>query len=282
MRKDKGILRSKPWINKEFLELNWIDTQCSLSEIACKIGVSESWLSNRAIRLGVHKGTKFKYCVNTSKLYNITDPMVSYLAGLIVTDGYIPKRVTKIEIGLTGQDEYNLLLSLNNYFENTYPIYNYKENEYRLVISDKNIKLFFNNAFNIPDGPKTYTIGTPNNFYNEDCAKMYLRGCIDGDGSIGIDRGNPKYNTIRFVTGSENLVTGLIQIIAQYTKIQLNLYYQNKVYNNVTKHYPGFEVKGWRANLILDWMYSYKPTFGLARKYNKYHANNNFHEDPTR
>jgi hypothetical protein len=266
----KNQLKTKPWIDKEFLELNWIKAGRSLRELSDMLNVDNRWLESRVQRVGVRKGTNRQYELNTKKLFDITDPIVSYLAGLTATDGYVPERVNKIEIGLTGESEHELLIQLNEYFENTYPIYNYKENEFRAVFSADGIKDFFKKNFNIPEGPKTFDVATPETFFNEDCAKMYLRGCIDGDGGVGIDQQAPQYGTIRLVTGSELLIMGSIEIIARHTNIRLEKYYQSKASSN--SKYPGFECRGWRATAILEWMYSVYPEFGLKRKRDKFYA----------
>jgi len=266
----KGQLKTKPWIDKEFLELNWITAGRSLSELAVLLNVDNRWLEGRAQQLKVFKGTNRTYSINKDKLFNSTDPIVCYFAGLVATDGYVPAKINKIELSLTGDDELTLLKQLNNYFENTYPIYNYKDDNYRAVFSMDGIKEFFKKSFNIPDGPKTFDVSVPETFYNEDCAKMYLRGCIDGDGSVGIDTKYPNFGTIRIVTGSKNLILGLIEIIARHTNIQLKQYYQNK--HNSSSKYPGFECRGWRATAILEWMYSVYPEFGLKRKRDKFYA----------
>lgn len=65
--------------------------------------MSEGLLYFRATKYKVYK--TFKYYVNTEKLYNLCDPNVFYLGGLLATDGYLNKKHSSVEIGLTGESE---------------------------------------------------------------------------------------------------------------------------------------------------------------------------------
>ena len=112
------------------------------------------------------------------------------------------------------------------------------------------------NNFNIMSGPKTFKVCTPNKFPNEDCAKAYFRGCLDGDGTVGKDG-----KSFSILTASDNFIDGIVSM--------LNTYVCNKFHKRY-EIYPivsGCQGTGKKA---LDWTYSLENCFCLSRKYERY------------
>ena len=67
---------------------------------------------------------------------------------------------------------------------------------------------------------KTFNAQVPQSFPSEDCAKAYIRGCIDGDGSIQKDG-----RCVTIATASEKFISGIVAIVKHYTGIEANQYY---------------------------------------------------------
>lgn len=253
-----------PYVNKEWLQKNWLDTDKSLHTLSLEHNIPQSLLESRASSYKLKKTFKYRY--NVSKLTDITDYHLYYLAGLLATDGWMDKQHDQVNIGLTGDDEKELLISINNYYENTRPVKTYSNGSTYLSFYGRGVKKIFIEYFNIPNSKesnKTFEVGVPEKFYNEDCVKAYLRGCIDGDGSIRIDG-----KLCDLFTGSEIFVKGLLRIIKQYIGIDISLSYLT-AQDRVTK-YPGFYMAVNNTRKFLDWIYSLENCFYLKRKYKRY------------
>ena len=59
----------------------------------------------------------YKHHFNTNKFFDLNDPHIWYLAGLLVTDGYFTKNYDSFTISLTGDSEYQLLKDIKTYYE---------------------------------------------------------------------------------------------------------------------------------------------------------------------
>lgn len=259
-RKGKEILneRIRPDIDKEWIINNWVNTPKSLYQLAKENNISYSILDNRARKYNLSKRYKFK--LNKEKLFNLKDPNVYYLAGLIATDGYLENNHNAITIDLTGEDELILLNNIKQYFEIQSNI-NFYNNSNRLRIACDDLKEFFINNFNIPNKDKTFNLQVPNNFYNEDCIKAYIRGCIDGDGSI-----NKNNLQVSIFTASKSFILGLIKIIKEVLDLDITLTYIKGKKNKI----PGFYITNNKCKKFLNWIYSLDNCFKLNRKYERY------------
>ena len=258
-RKGKTLPKQHPEIDKQWLIDNWVNTNKSMRQLAKEFGVSEGLIDARRAKYKLSK--TYKYKVNTRKLYNLDDPKVYYLAGLLATDGWLNKKNPGIEISLTGESEKQLLNEIKNYFETSAEIALYG-NSYRLRIAEKDIVKFFSENFNIPTSNKTFLVDIPRDFPSEDCAKAYIRGCFDGDGYISEN----KQCGISLCTASEKFVLGIQSVIEKYSgeKIPYHLTRRGD------KYYPCIGTTDRKSRAILDWMYSLDDCFKLERKYNRY------------
>lgn len=254
--KGKERKRSYPEVDKQWLMDNWLNTSKSLRQLSEEFNIPESILELRRNYYRLNK--KFCYPLNTEKLFNINDPHVWYLAGLIATDGYLPKNMDTVEIGLLGESEKELLHEIHEYFEMTSPIYHYHDDkkDHLIRITANGLNEFLWNNFSIPSGAKTFIVGTPKNIPTEDCAKAYFRGCLDGDGSI-------KGKSFSILTASSDLISGIVYI--------LNYYINDFTYNiRYQRNYPIVEASGSRGLAALSWTYSLNNCFMLKRKYYKF------------
>lgn len=157
----------------------------------------------------------------------------------------------------------NLLNDIKEYFGITSRILERpsKNNKFSrgFDISDSNIKQFYLENFNIPEGNKTYSVGCPSYFYNEDCAKAYVRGCFDGDGCI--THLNRKSPTASILTASELFILSLKKIVENNIP-NISIKYDNSKYYSLN-------FSGEDTFKLLDWMYSAEG-LRLERKYEKY------------
>ena len=246
------------FVTKEWLIDHWINSNKSLPQLAKEFHLTEGLLEARRAKYGLTK--RFKYPLNLEKLYNLNDPNVYYLAGLIATDGYIPQGQDAVEISLTGDSELSLLTDIEQYLELDFPIANYK-GSYRLRIVAPGLEEFLFKAFNIPALNKTFAVTVPDDFPNESCAKAYVRGCLDGDGSIK----TTNHLGFSITTASEDFIRGLCNIFHKYLNESIPYYFEKRA----DRKYPSINIQKRRARLILDWVYS-EPGLRLERKYQLY------------
>ena len=242
------------YIDKEWLIEHWVNSCKSVKQLSEEEHVPMSIIENRCVKYNLTK--HFCYPLNKEKLFNLNDVNVWYLMGLIATDGYVPNKKNAVEISLTGDSEYKLLMDIYNYFELTSPIL-YNKNTTRIRFSTEGLNDFLYYNFNIPSGPKTFSVGIPSSFTNEDCAKAYFRGCLDGDGSI-----SKQGKSFSILTASESLMKGLQHI--------LNLYIGPEYHIRYTRNFPILSAAGSKSKKVLDWCYSLKNCFRLDRKFERY------------
>lgn len=261
-----------PFVDKKWLEENWLNTDKSLQTLANELGCSVSLLEWRAASYGLKK--PYKYKIDMTKLKDISDPVLNYLAGLVATDGWLWKDKHYVEIDLVGDDELQLLKNLNSYYGNTRPVKTFKNKaakngcSHRLTFSAEGIKEVFINHFNLTDdGNKTFNLKTPKSFSTEDCARMYLRGVIDGDGSIYVGPDIVRCS-VNIVTASFDFIQGLCDIVERYIGIKVKPQIHRD--NSKNAEYPSFYLGGSNCFKFLHFIYRGYPDFRLERKYKKY------------
>lgn len=255
-------MRSKnkyDFIDKKWLIENWINTTKTLKQLADELNINDSLLEYRAAKFGLRKQSKYPF--DKKKFYNLNDPHIWYLGGLIATDGYLVYNHDAIEISLVGDSELELLTSIKQYYNSLSPIKKYGT-AWRFRILDDGIQKFFIDNFGLTKENKTETVKSVLKFPNESCAKAYILGCIDGDGSISF---NPKLNQLSFsiLGASKSFIKGFKNIVQLYTGINLPYRLEYKKYTG--NYYPTVGTKGKKVNKFLEWVYS-ENTFCLGRK----------------
>ena len=251
-----------PEIDKQWFIDNWLNTDKSLHTLSEEFKLSEAMLEYRSSSFGLTKSRK--YIINESKILDAHNPNVAYLAGLIITDGYVNTNADFISLCLVGDSEFQLLKKIKDVFEINSPIQDYKlqdKKKHCLRISCSGIKEFFLNKFNIVATHKTFEADVPLDFYNEDCAKAYILGCADGDGCIShLNTNSPSF---ALLSASPIFIQGLGDILTKYTDIKYSIRQEKKYY---VLHIGGLE------NLahFLEWMYSTSCELCLGRKYEKF------------
>ena len=270
--KIKYIVQLKKYnipLDKTWLEENYLKSNKSLSELEHDLGVPNRFLERLCVWHHISK--RYKYSFNKNKFYNIYDPNVWYLAGLIATDGCLDRFANRISVGLVGESEKDLLTDISNYFEDTRGVFvinrldkfgNKSYKVYNISFSDKYIKEFFNKSFNIfysDNKSKTFALGFPDYFPNDLCKKAFVLGCFDGDGCIThLNSNNPSAGLL---TASKNFVYGLSNLLERELGINTH-FIESKYFSISISVNDGLEK-------FLDWMYSYNG-FRLDRKYKRY------------
>lgn len=174
------------------------------------------------------------------KYINLKIPEHSYFFGFAQTDGTLGKIKNfqnkgrfQIEVG---EKDAHILKSFKQLF---LPVYsgirirnrdtNFKENytSYTLTICDMEFRRELN-KLGIPYGKKSWIVSPPKTNF---CERDYIRGLIDGDGSVGItDRDFP---FISFTVKSEKLKNYLFNFIEKITgeKKRLKRNKRDDIYN---------------------------------------------------
>jgi intein/homing endonuclease len=150
---------------------------------------------------------------------SLNDPQFCYFLGLWIADGYINKKQNVIELSLK-TDKY-LLENIAKYLNPLIQVktYTYKTNKhndpiYRInLCKDDNLLQFLKlHGLNKSDKSFTARLPLPENYM---CAKMLLRGYIDGDGNIR--------NGFRAFTASEQLKDDLVFLVKKYFNYDLTV-----------------------------------------------------------
>jgi hypothetical protein len=202
-------------------------------------------------------GKTKKYNIN-SKYFSAVTRENAYILGLLLTDGCISKRKNRdyyiLSLGLKHDDKY-ILEKINDKMNSNYIIYENK-NMSRLVIRNQEIcKDLMNLNMTLR---KTKTLRCPK--IPDNCIGDFLRGVIDGDGTVQVK----KPRTTIFTT-SNGFSYDLLSL---YNKIGIDA----KVYNinrNGSKIYH-VAVNGIVKNInLFNILYNDSDLF-LERKYDRF------------
>lgn len=256
-------------MTKDFLYHNYIILGKSQSEIAKEVGCTSKNI-NYYVRKFNLKGikSKTKYYVNES-LIDISNPVFCYLSGLIATDGHIDYKNNRITIRVNNEGSNITLQNILDYFENGLDVASYKTGYEIRITSKKLIEEL--KLLNVEGRLKTYTLKFPSEFKNDDCARMYLRGMLDGDGNIHLRKSKSipnKYTslTFRIVTASNDYIQGLIDYINE----RFDFSYEVSIAKVKGVEYPKLEMKALDSLKLLDFIYKGFEDFRFKDKYCRY------------
>lgn len=225
------------------------------------------WKIEKLIKEWKLHGIKELYKVDLSKLDNSL-PEFMYFAGLIATDGNIRKTTNTIQIRLVGLNSKKLLENIIEIFSFKTSVMEYKLNQFDLIITSKYLKEQLLKE-GLTDNNKTFNLQFPENFKSEECAKMYWRGIIDGDGRIRYNfdsNGFIKIQTISLYTASSDFIKSCVS----YLNEKFNLKLEVKTFKN-KPHIIGFDINNQKdCEEFLDWIYGYDLKLKLEHKYLPY------------
>lgn len=253
-------------INKEILINEWIINRKSQNEISKELSVSlgtvEYWIKKHGL---IGKRTKTKFTCNSSK-FSLENPIFWYYCGLIATDGYVDIENNRAVLILNNQGCETVLNNLINHFEYSGKLKCYKGNyNFKLVSKElmnqlSKVGLYITN--------KTFDLKFPN-IEGDDNLKMFLRGCLDGDGNINVKKSNKGGyigGQFRIVTASNDFIKGIINSIN--TKFGFN--YELSCHRTKGKAYPKLEMRVDDSITFYNWLYQGYEDFRFPDKYNKY------------
>lgn len=215
--------------------------------------------------------TNKKYSYNEKFFDNIDSEEKAYLLGLLYADGNNyrkDKKTYRISISLQARD-INILNQMKDVMGYNAPLRLYQpkdikcQPQYNLkfngkYLSDSLIKLGV-----IPR--KTYNLNFPT-FLNEDLYRHFIRGCIDGDGSVCIckDHYGIKNQGVITLSGTSEICNGFKNYIESIFDIHVG------IYNCKSTHIKQASIGGNIQVLkILDWLYKDAKIF-INRKYFNY------------
>jgi len=166
----------------------------STVEIGRSLGLSPSTVASRLVRSGVrlrsNKDNSRKYTLDHTYFSNIDSPRKSYWLGFMYADGYV-SAPNKVGMALSVVDEQHIV-EFSSDIKSNYPIRRYfssgySESEYSrlLVTSDR----MFSDLVGLGCVEKKTgaDIVPPENLTYE---RDFIRGYVDGDGSIKVAKGS--------------------------------------------------------------------------------------------
>jgi DNA-binding transcriptional regulator WhiA len=195
---------------------------------------------------------------------NLKIPEHSYFFGFAQTDGSLSKSSRnrgKFQIEI-GKKDLHILKSFKTLFPSVYSSIkarnrdtNFKKNytSFVLTINDINFREEID-KLGVPYGKKSEIIVPPNFAFKE---RDYIRGLIDGDGSIGMRL--KKFPFISFTVKSEKLKDYLVGVVERITgeRKRLNRNARDNIYNIM--------INREKAQKIAEYLY-YSDCLALNRK----------------
>jgi DNA-binding transcriptional regulator WhiA len=232
-----------------------------LKVLADKYKVSKWTLLARFKKLGVRKTTK--RTVN-SEAFSIFTQESCYWAGFITADGWVSNYQLGVELSI--KDKSHLInlcsfLQSNAKISDRERISNGKTYKYSNVLfSSKDLVHKLNHIYGICSR-KSLILKPPENLPNE-FIKDYIRGYMDGDGSIGWHKSN---NTPRicFTSGTKEMLEWIKRNIRNVSSGNPSILKFKKSNTYV------LEFIGKQAYNIADWLYKDANIY-LDRKYERY------------
>jgi hypothetical protein len=171
---------------------------------------------NNALEVAGYK-VKYHQFIDEPKI----TPELCYFIGLVITDGHLQilkNKNTKsckycICLCTSYAEELELIKYLTKYLFDYKPlirerIYGWnKRINYEVQITSKTLVNFVNQTFGIPIGAKSLSVRVPKFFFSTEINNLsaFIRGLIDGDGSVGSGR-------MGICSGSKNFVCDLTEL----------------------------------------------------------------------
>lgn len=190
-----------------------------------------------------------------------------YFLGLIASDGYISDRYNRIELCFKASDKPLLECIRDVVCPGKKISFRQKVNAYRLTLDNKIIHQEICKYIN--PGNKTQSLIFPYGIPDE-YVSHFIRGYIDGDGNIGVKKGQRKfdgyikyyYGTRLRVLGTKAFLHGLSDNLFRLGVAKNRVNPHRKEKENVFYCEWGFS----QANNVLNWVYQ-DSTYKLDRKY---------------
>lgn len=213
--------------------------------------------------VGIKQADKLNTCDETK--FNSKDEVFCYLAGLTAADGYIDEKNHRVVLRLKYDEWYDLLNKLRDYFSVSNTVKEYKgtgsyAGEYRmadLTISSK-VLIEELKKLNIQGRKKDLLRRFPDmQSLSDECQEMFMRGLLDGDGSIRENNGG-----FSILEESDLMMEAILGYIN--TKFRFNYTFLKEENNRGFKH-----LYIWKkdAQNFYEWLYRHNLQFKLQYKF---------------
>ncbi len=257
---------AKKELNLEELKKDYTEGK-SLNSLASKYGCTRRTLSNQLKKAGVTvMSNNYRYQYNTELFKQINNEASAYWLGFLYADGYLQTR-PRIELCLAELDLAHLV-KFKNLVCNKLPIEKRKITlkakkftAYRVTVFSKEIYIDLLNLGLHTRKSLTLTFPTTDQVPKA-LIKHFIRGYIDGDGSISV-RNNGRSVHLSIAGTFE-----MLSAMQEYFSNEIPGYIKTKLYKTSGNNTYIFQ-KGGSTNLLEVFEYLYKDaTVFLERKFN--------------
>lgn len=244
--------------SEERKSTNQLALEFKCSKEAIRRVLQDNNIKTRSQKLAwTHRTPKYKK--NDHFFSKIDNEKSSYWLGMLAADGHVDKTGGRFYLDLKASDAYHVKQLALDLESNAEPAPT-KYNSVRLTLISRQIaddlrRLGLNHD-------KSYTLKFPD--IPENQYRHFLRGLLDGDGSIAERSNNPRYHVLEFA-GTEDIIKSVRTIISGTLRVSAPKIYKRK-------DSPLHTVKwGSKSEIlsILDWFYK-DATVYLKRKHCMY------------
>lgn len=252
-------------LSKECLYELYIVQNKYQRQIAEELGVTEATVDywTRKYGLTIKKS-------NPDAVFNLqhidkADPIFCYYAGLVATDGYLDYKNKRIALRVTNEGCSDVFEAIRNYFGFVRPLRCYTRNTaklpaYELLIPNSCI-------FKELESMGIYGKKVERSFdinwllsADEDCQRMFLRGVLDGDGSIA-------KNNFRISMTSKDFISNIITFTSSLLDKKVSMSYSS---NQWGKKYPQMYLSSIDTFNFCSFIYAGFEQYRFLDKYNKF------------
>ena len=236
---------------------SWLNIQQKARSLGINVK-KELW--NARISKSILDKKLSKYKVNEN-FFSVWSSDSAYVLGWYYSDGHLGLRVDRAAkyssaiISISKSDEY-ILHEINKVMGSNHPIYRYSDN---VTLSIRNQKVCHQlEKLGVIPGKKSHIIECPENI-PDFCISSFIRGIIDGDGSVECGR----HCRVNIYTSSGKFACGLQNILVRFG-------IDTKVYTN--KKRIQYTVRISRQESIyrlFNFLYTNNKTICLTRKRDK-------------
>lgn len=257
------------------LEQLYIAENKSKTEIASLFGATHTAVHYALKAANISKDPVVSRALNTQnrigkgrntavhkKCINRVDPLFNYVAGWIATDGHLYRKAVRIALkssDLAALETIAWIMGLDRT-----SVRKIANNKCEINLSSTDLVEYLVEHYGMVIGNKTFTLRAPAKFESEDCARLYLRGALEGDGTIKRDK---EYPVTNIVSASPEFIDDLVRAILQYAGVTATVYSEKMKSGNLL--YKA-SLYGKKALVFLDWLYSGHDQFRLERKFKRY------------
>ena len=254
--------------NKEYLQSEYLEKRRTLDDIAREFNTSGKHVAYYVSKYRLQKGSHSNLRVNKDNLFKWSNPVFNYMAGLILTDGYLDVKNNRLCLRVCNEGSFKVLNELRDYFKIDSPVHIIKRAQYKDCndLTFKSVKLYKVLAKAGIEGLKNIRSFDCEfiQSLSVNCQAMFFRGILDGDGSIR------KSGTYRIAMLSEEIIENHLKFINDLLHTNYQVKYQR---NSSYKHkYPSIELHKEDSLKWFNLVYSNFPKFRFSDKYFRYQS----------